>query len=142
MRTRKSRRLRPLGRGKVLTHTFRRSGLRYFRLTVRNPQRQISSKTRRIVVAEAPAPAPTLAPAPTPSPAVGVSLEQVDGGLGWYGSFANPLPTDPGYLPIGVWLQGVQTQAHIENDKDFGLNTYIGVADPEAATKRFYGQTG
>ena len=135
MRTRKSRRLRPLGRGKVLTHTFRRSGVRYFRLTVKNRKRQISSKTRRIVVEEAPAPAPIPAPAPAPSPAVGVSLEQVDGGLGWYGSFANPLPTDPGYFPIGVWLQGVQTQVHIENDQDFGLNTYVGVADPEGSNK-------
>ena len=27
----------------------------------------------------------------------------VDGGAGYYGQFSNPLPTDPGYFPIGVW---------------------------------------
>jgi hypothetical protein len=137
VRTRKSRRLRPLGRGKVLTHTFRRSGVRFLRLTVRNRKRQKSSRTRRIVVSDAPAPSPSPAPAPAPtaSPAAGVSLEQVDGGPGFYGGFANPLPTDPGYFPIGVWLQGVQTQGHVDNDKDFGVNTYVGVADPEGSNK-------
>jgi hypothetical protein len=87
------------------------------------------------VVSNAPPPAPTPTPAPTGTPAAGVGLEQVDGGPGFYGRFANPLPTDPGYFPIGVWLQGVQTHAHIDNDKDFGLNTYVGVADPEGSNK-------
>ena len=134
LRTRQSRRLRPLGRGKVLSHTFRRSGVRYLRLTVRNRKRQRSSKTRRIVVSEPPAPAPSPVPAPPESPA-GVSLEEVDGGPTWYGRFANPLPTDPGYFPIGVWLQSVHTQAHINNDRDFGINTYVGVSDPEGTDK-------
>jgi hypothetical protein len=136
LRARKGQRLRSLGRGKILTHTFRRSGVRYFRLIVRNRKRQKSSRTRRIVVANAPAPAPPpAAPPPTATPAAGVSLEQVDGGPGFYGRFANPLPTDPGYFTIGVWLQGVQTQGHVDNDKDFGVNTYVGVADPEGSNK-------
>ena len=82
------------------------------------------------VVSKSPAPAPSPAQAPT-----GVTLEQVDGGPGWYGRFANPLPTDPGYFPIGVWLQSVHTRAHINNDRDFGINTYVGVSDPEGTDK-------
>jgi hypothetical protein len=134
---RKSRRLRPLGRGKVLTHTFRRSGVRFLRLTVRNRKHQKSSRTKRIVVSDAPAltPSPAPAPAPTTTPGAGVSLEQVDGGPDFYGRFSNPLPTDPAYFPIGVWLQGVIAQAHIDNDKDFGVNTYVGIADPEGSNK-------
>ena len=134
LRSQRGRRLRSLGRDKVLTHTFRRSGVRYLRLTVRNRKRQRSSKTRRIVVSEPPAPATSPVPAPTGSPA-GVRLEEVDGGPSWYGRFANPLPTDPGYFPIGVWLQSVHTQAHIKNDRDLGINTYVGVSDPEGTDK-------
>jgi hypothetical protein len=119
------RRLRPLGRGKVIRHTFRRPGVRYLRLTVRSRRGQKSSTTRRIVVSNAPPPPPT----PAPPPAAAVSLEQVDGGPGWYGKFANPLPTDPSFFPIGVWGSYNQTQANLDLDADVGLNLYVWAAD-------------
>jgi hypothetical protein len=59
----------------------------------------------------------TVAAAPT--------LEEVDGGLGWYGRFSHPLHTDASYFPIGVWFESVVSQADIDKDKDVGLNTYV-----------------
>jgi hypothetical protein len=123
----KSRRLHLLGRGKVLGHTFRGAGVRYLRLTVRNRRRQKSSRTKRIVVSNALAPSPLRAPAPAPAPTPmpSVSLEEVDGGPGWYGRFSNPFPTDPAFFPIGVWFESVLSQADINLDKGAGLNTYV-----------------
>lgn len=39
----------------------------------------------------------------------GITLRNVDGGAGYYGQWTgNTLPTDPGFFPIGVWMeQGV-----------------------------------
>jgi hypothetical protein len=54
-----------------------------------------------------------------------VSLEEVDGGPGWYARFSNPLPTDPAFFPIGVWFESVVSQADINLDKGAGLNTYV-----------------
>ena len=125
LRSTKRRRVRPLGRGKVLQHTFPRSGVRYLRLTVRNRRRQKSLRTKRILVSSAPTPVPAPAPIPAPSPTAGVSLEEVDGGLGWYGRFSNPFPTDPAFFPIGVWFESVVSQADINMDKGAGLNTYV-----------------
>lgn len=59
---------------------------------------------------------------PTAGPAV---LRAVDGGLGWYGQFASPLPTDPNFFPIGVWFESVLGTGDINVDKAVGLNTYI-----------------
>ena len=120
LRSTKSRRVQRLGRGKVLRHTFKRSGVRYLRLTVRNRKGQKSSRTRRIVVSNAPTPIP----APTPLSAE-VNLEEVDGGLGWYGRFSHPFPTDPAFFPVGVWFESVVSQADINLDKAAGLNTYV-----------------
>ena len=41
----------------------------------------------------------TIASEPSPD------LVPIDGGPGYYGQFSNPLPTDPSYFPIGVWLE-------------------------------------
>jgi hypothetical protein len=60
-----------------------------------------------------------------PTPAPGVSVQQVDGGTGWYGQFSNPFPADPSYFPIGVWFESVTSQADVDKDKDTGLNTYV-----------------
>ena len=73
--------------------------------------------------------APAPAPAPTPSPTSGVTLEGVDGGLGWYGRFSNALPTTPDYFPIAVWGSYNHTQANRDLDAAMGLNTYVWVAD-------------
>jgi len=125
MRGAKDRRLRPLGRGRVLTHKFWRPGVRHIRLTVRNRRRQKSSRTKRILVASAPTPTPAPVATPPPSPAPGLTLQAVDGGLDWYGRFSNPFPTNPEFFPIGVWFESVVSQADIDTDKDAGLNTYV-----------------
>ena len=39
-----------------------------------------------------------------------VALEQVDGGLDWYGEFSHPLPSDASHFPIGVWFESVVSQ--------------------------------
>jgi hypothetical protein len=135
LRGTKGPRLRPLGRGKVLAHTFLRPGVRYLRLTVRNRKRQRSSRTRRIVVSNAPAPSPGPTPTLPPPPGRGVGLEEVDGGLDWYGQFSNPLPSDPSYFPIGTWLMTALDQGEIDLDKAAGLNLYVGVADPEGSNR-------
>jgi hypothetical protein len=58
-----------------------------------------------------------------------VSLRQVDGGPGYYGQFANALPSDPSYFPIGVWGSYNHTQANRDLDAAAGINLYVWVAD-------------
>ena len=61
-------------------------------------------------------------------------LQEVDGGLGYYGKFTSGLPTERFYFPIGVWLEAIPGgQADIDRDKDAGINLYVGIADPENA---------
>ena len=59
----------------------------------------------------------------------GVSLEEVDGGAGFYGQFSNALPSSPGWFPIGVWGSYNHTQANRDLDAAAGINTYVWVAD-------------
>jgi hypothetical protein len=53
------------------------------------------------------------------------TLEQVDGGPGYFGRFSNALPSRASYFPIAVWFAGVRSQADIRSDKAAGLNTYV-----------------
>ena len=52
-------------------------------------------------------------------------LRNVDGGEDYYGKFANGLPSDPSYFPIGVWFESVIDQRDVSLDKDVGLNLYV-----------------
>jgi hypothetical protein len=54
-----------------------------------------------------------------------VRLRDVDGGPDYYSRFANSLPSDPNYFPLGVWFESVTSQADINLDKEAGLNLYI-----------------
>ena len=56
-----------------------------------------------------------------------VRLRNVDGGQNYYSHFSNPLPSDPSFFPVGVWLAGVQKQRDIDLDKAAGFNTYVGI---------------
>jgi hypothetical protein len=58
-------------------------------------------------------------------------LQEVDGGLGYYGRFSNPLPTSASYFPIGVWGAYAMEPRNIAKDKAVGLNTYVWAADPQ-----------
>lgn len=73
--------------------------------------------------------------AANPPPPPEVTLQPVDGGPNYYGQFSNPLPTTPGYFPIGVWGSYDQfgTTGGVRNidlDAQVGLNTYVWLADP------------
>jgi hypothetical protein len=57
-------------------------------------------------------------------------LQQIDGGLGYYGKFSNPLPTSATYFPIGVWGAYDQTTRNRNLDAAVGINTYVWAADP------------
>jgi hypothetical protein len=113
------RHARPAAKGKVVRIRFRTAGVRYVRLTVINRVGQRSSTTKRIVEAGVQNPRPG-APAPA-----SVSLQDVDGGLNWYGAFAHSLPTSASHFPIGVWFESVVEQGDIDKDKAAGLNTYV-----------------
>lgn len=54
-----------------------------------------------------------------------VRLRGVDGGQDYYGQFANGLPSDPSYFPLGVWFKSVIDQGNVNLDKDAGLNLYV-----------------
>ena len=57
-------------------------------------------------------------------------LQQIDGGLGYYGKFSNPLPTSASYFPIGVWGAYDHTAPNRNRDATVGINTYVWAADP------------
>jgi hypothetical protein len=59
----------------------------------------------------------------------GARLRQVDGGTGYYGKFAKPLPTDPTFFPIAVWYESVVDRHDVDLDRAAGLNTYIQLTD-------------
>jgi hypothetical protein len=71
-------------------------------------------------------PAPTEPPGAEPSagPSTG-TLRQVDGGPDYYGQFANPLPTDPSFFPLGVWYESILSPSDVARDQSAGLNLYV-----------------
>jgi hypothetical protein len=76
--------------------------------------------------AESPIPASTLAPVPGGPP---LTLESVDGGVDYYGSFRDSLPSSPSYFPIGVWAESVQSESDTATDKAAGINVYVNPTD-------------
>jgi hypothetical protein len=64
------------------------------------------------------------------APPGSLTLTPVDGGLGYYGRFAHPLPTSPDFFPIAVWGSYAHDDANIAKDKAVGINTYVWAADP------------
>jgi hypothetical protein len=64
-----------------------------------------------------------------PLPGSTPTLTSADGGPGYYGRFANPLPTSSDYFPIGVWGSYNHTQANRDLDAAARLNLYFWVAD-------------
>lgn len=59
----------------------------------------------------------------------GVELRQIDGGPGYYGSFANPLPDDAGFFPLAVWYETVGSAADVEANSQAGINTYLELSE-------------
>ncbi len=76
-------------------------------------------------------PSPSATGSPAPPPAGGVlDLPRVpwEGGPAYYSSFARSNAAgwdEAGFFPIGVWYEGVYSQADIDKDKGVGLNTYV-----------------
>ena len=51
-------------------------------------------------------------------------LSQVDGGVDYYRSFANSLPVNSNFFPIGVWFESVVDSLSASN-KDLGVNIFV-----------------
>jgi hypothetical protein len=58
-------------------------------------------------------------------------LQQIDGGLGYYGKFSNPLPTSASFFPIGVWGSYAHEPDALDKDAAAGINTYVWVGDSQ-----------
>jgi F5/8 type C domain len=69
-------------------------------------------------------------PPPPPPPTAQLTLQAVDGGVGYYGLFSNPLPTDRSFFPRAVWGSYNHTAANRDLDAAAGINTYVWEADP------------
>jgi len=68
----------------------------------------------------------------TPPPGA-PTLQEVDGGPGYYASFASPLPTAASYFPIGAWVRPAHDSEHFGDYANFGMNVFVGVECPECA---------
>lgn len=83
------------------------------------------------VVGSSRTPTPSALPVPGSSPSSGsapgtsLALRDVDGGPDYYGKFANSLPTDPSFFPLGVWLESVLDKGNTAMDSAAGINTYV-----------------
>ena len=79
----------------------------------------------RVVGDDEPTPRRTSPPADAPAGALrAVPLDGADLDVG---GKTNPLPDDPSYFPIGVWLESVTDPADLEKDQDAGINLYVGL---------------
>ncbi|MDI2033929.1 hypothetical protein [Paenarthrobacter nitroguajacolicus] len=77
-------------------------------------------------------PGPVAGPAPgSPTPRStsthppGMELRNVDGGVGFYSRFTNPLPSEAHFFPIGVWFESALEKDYVAKDLAAGLNTYV-----------------
>jgi hypothetical protein len=52
-------------------------------------------------------------------------LQPVDGGVNYYAQFTNGPSTAP--FPIGVWLACANDATAVQNDKEIGINLYVGL---------------
>jgi hypothetical protein len=100
--------------GQTVMASYVTSGMKTVTLQVTDARGRTDSLSRSFMVGD-------VLNAPT--------LQAVDGGAGYYGSFSNALPTSPDWFPIGVWGSYNHTQANRDLDAAAGINTYVWVAD-------------
>lgn len=51
-----------------------------------------------------------------------------EGGPEYWAKFPNASDwTDPSFLPIGIWFNGISTDEEVQWDKDHGINLYVGM---------------
>jgi hypothetical protein len=88
-----------------------------------------------------PTPEPTATPTPTPTPTPTatptnpeVTLQQVDGGANFWGTSSD--------FMVGSWFRPVHNQTQVDQYKDFGLNTFIGLEYPEMTQEALLRQNG
>lgn len=71
-----------------------------------------------------------------PCPPAGVSVRAPDGGgAAYYDRFANG-PHYPNAFPLGIWLASARTSEEVRQDREAGINTYVGLSGdskPEVA---------
>lgn len=78
------------------------------------------------------------APAEAVATAAPVQLRGVDGGTDYFAKYANPLPTDPSYFPVGIWLESLIEPTDAPKDRLMGINLYVDLtsnSDIALATK-------
>jgi hypothetical protein len=125
------RHARAVASGRVFRYRFRGAGARYVRLTVANERWRRSTLTKTLAVSRAASALRSAA----------ISLEPVDGGVGYYGRFSHPLPSNADYFPIGAWFRPAEA-AQIPRYTDFGMNLFVGVEYPEGANEAAIRQAG
>jgi hypothetical protein len=82
-------------------------------------------------------------PPPPPPPPGTVTLQEVDGGLGYFGRFVNAVEwTSPNHFMIASWCRPVHNQGQVDLYKDFGLNTIICLENPELTQESLLRQNG
>ena len=92
-----------------------------------------------------PPPTPPVLPPPGPPPGpvpTTLTLQEVDGGPGYYGRFTNPLPTAASYFPIGAWLRPAHDPEHFGDYANFSMNLFVGVESPETANEEMIRANG
>jgi hypothetical protein len=102
-----------------------------------------TTSTTRAATTTSGAPAPTTTTAPPPAtggiqPGPGVTLRAVDGGAGYYGKWANSLPTADTFFPISVFNETLHEAGDTAKYKALGINGYVGLWNgitPEIAAK-------
>jgi hypothetical protein len=89
--------------------------------------------TKRCEIRDTPTPTPSPDPVPEPSPGA-PTLMPVDGGSGYYGT--HNLPASQDFFPIGAWFRPADSATRIATEKEFGMNTWLGVECPECANEQ------
>jgi hypothetical protein len=81
-----------------------------------------------------PVPTPTRTATPTPDPSAGegagLELPRIpwEGGPDYWKQFRDAKEwTAPSFFPIGIWYNGISTDAEVKWDKAHGINTYAGM---------------
>ena len=98
-----------------------------------------ATATATVTVTASSTPTPSVTPTPTATatvtqdpPASLLDLPRIawEGGPDYWAQFPDASDwTDPSFFPIGIWFNGLSTDAQAQWDKAHGINTYVGM-DP------------
>lgn len=59
----------------------------------------------------------------------GVTLQQIDGGAGYYSKWSNSFPSDQNLFPLGIWAENFSddsgTRTKVDRYSDMGINMFV-----------------